>query len=225
MHEPFTRKNFLRLTAGAALAPAAGAALGAVPADATSGPGWGQVGDILRKTQPPHFPPRDFPITRTARSATARPMRPPPSARRSQPATEPVAAGSSCRRATFLTGAIHLKYNVNLHVSEGATLLFSTDPAQYLPVVLTRFEGVECMNYSPLIYAHDCENIAVTGTGTLDGQATWETWWVVGRPVRPDAKALHAMAEEGVPVEDRVYGDGHFLRAALHRDLLLHAMS
>ena len=53
----------------------------------------------------------------------------------------------------FLTGAIHLKSNVNLSVTEGATLKFIPDPAKYLPVVFTRFEGTECMNYSPLIYA------------------------------------------------------------------------
>ncbi|TDD30581.1 glycoside hydrolase family 28 protein [Kribbella turkmenica] len=217
MHEPFTRKNFLRLTAGAALAPAAGAALGAVPAaaaDGPSGPGWGQVGDILRRTQPPHFPARDFPITRYGAIADG-----------GTDATAAIrTAIEACHRAgggrvvvpagTFLTGAIHLRSNVNLHVSEGATLLFSADPAQYLPVVLTRFEGVECMNYSPLIYARDCENIAVTGTGTLDGQATWETWWSWVGPSSNDAKALHAMAEDGVPVEDRVFGTGHFLRAA-----------
>jgi polygalacturonase len=207
----FTRKNFLRLTAGAALAPTA---LGAVPADATSGPGWGQVGEILRKTRPPHFRPRDFLITRYGAVGDG-----------TTDATTAIrTAIDACHRAgggrvvvpagTFLTGAIHLKSNVNLHVSEGATLLFSTDPAQYLPVVLTRFEGVECMNYSPLIYARDCENIAVTGTGTLDGQATWETWWSWTGPSSADAKALHAMAEEGVPVEDRVFGAGHFLRAA-----------
>ena len=74
------------------------------------------------------------------------------------------------------TGAIHLKSGVNLHVSKGATLKFSTKPADY-PVVFTRWEGIECMSYSSLIYAIDQKNIAVTGEGTLDGQAAWDTWW------------------------------------------------
>jgi polygalacturonase len=123
----------------------------------------------------------------------------------------------------FLTGAIHLKSNVNLHVSDDATILFSTDPQKYLPVVLTRFEGVEVMNYSPLIYALDCENVAVTGKGTLDGQAGNEHWWPwkgnpvfgwkTGEPSQNEARAkLFAMAEQGVAPADRRFGDGGYLR-------------
>ena len=81
----------------------------------------------------------------------------------------------------FLTGAIHLKSNVNLHISERATLKFSTDPAKYLPVVYTRWEGTELMNYSPFIYAFEQENIAITGSGTLDGSASDENWWAWAR--------------------------------------------
>jgi polygalacturonase len=55
----------------------------------------------------------------------------------------------------FLTGAIHLKSGVNLHVVKNATLLFNRDPKLYLPVVFTRWEGTECMNYSPFIYAFE----------------------------------------------------------------------
>src|SRR4029078_11410270 len=76
----------------------------------------------------------------------------------------------------FLTGAIHLKSNVELHVSEGATLLFDTNPASY-PIVFTRWEGMELMNYSPLIYAFVEKNIAISGGGTLDGQASAAHWW------------------------------------------------
>src|SRR3546814_12829524 len=67
----------------------------------------------------------------------------------------------------FRTGPIHLKSNVNLHLADSAEVLFSTDPDDYLPVVYTRFEGVEIMNYSPLIYAYDQENIAINGKGIL----------------------------------------------------------
>ena len=71
---------------------------------------------------------------------------------------------------TWLTGPIHLRSNVNLHLKRDALVRFSTRFADYLPVVFTRWEGIECYNYSPLIYAQDCENIAVTGEGTFDGQ-------------------------------------------------------
>ena len=63
-------------------------------------------------------------------------------------------------KGTFLTGAIHLKNNVNLYILKDAVIRFSTDPEKYLPVVFTRWEGVECRNFSPLIYAYEQENIA-----------------------------------------------------------------
>lgn len=71
---------------------------------------------------------------------------------------------------TFLTGALELKSNVELHLHENAYVTFSQDTRDYLPLVLTRYEGIELYNYSPLIYAHHAENIAITGAGTLDGR-------------------------------------------------------
>ena len=118
----------------------------------------------------------------------------------------------------WLTGAVHLKSNVNLHLAEGATLRFAPEPTRYLPVVLTRFEGIECMNFSPLIYAFEQENVAVTGQGTLDGSANAETWWAWNDKSKgetkqtPDRKRLDRQGTDGTPVAERVYGDGHFLR-------------
>jgi len=127
---------------------------------------------------------------------------------------------------TFLTGAIHLKSNVNLHISEGATLLFSKDKSKYLPVVHTRFEGMECMNYSPLIYAYKQDNIAITGKGKVDGQG--KVWWHwkgkwsgsvedefnqnSSENQHSDNALLTKMVEDNVPVEERVFGEGHYLR-------------
>jgi polygalacturonase len=115
----------------------------------------------------------------------------------------------------FLSGSIVLKSNVNLHISEGATLKFVTDPAKY-PLVFTRWEGIECMNYSPLIYAFEQENVAITGKGTLDGQASVDNWWgwKQGKDIKQlaDQKALIAMGEKGIPVKERIFGQGHFLR-------------
>lgn len=122
---------------------------------------------------------------------------------------------------TWITGAVHLKSNVNLHLAEGATLRFSPEPTKYLPLVLTRFEGIECMNYSPLIYAFEQENVAVTGKGTLDGAASLETWWSwndpsKGRPTKQVAarKRLDDQGANGVPVAERIHGEGSFLRPA-----------
>ena len=75
----------------------------------------------------------------------------------------------------WLTGPVHLRSNVNLHLEEGAELRFSQRFEDYLPVVLIQRGGAFCYNYSPPVYAIKCENIAVTGTGLLNGQG--QVWW------------------------------------------------
>lgn len=77
---------------------------------------------------------------------------------------------------TWKTGAITLKSNVNLVVKAGATLLFAYDPFLY-PLVKTRWEGLDIMNYSPCIYAYQAKNVAITGDGIIDGNGTKDTWW------------------------------------------------
>jgi polygalacturonase len=126
----------------------------------------------------------------------------------------------------FSTGAIHLLSNVNLHISKGAVVLFSQDTKKYLPQVYTRFEAVELMNYSPLIYAYEQENIAITGEGTLNGQADDDHWWYwkgkwghagKNREARETTQLaanerLKKMAENNVPVRERIFGEGDYLR-------------
>ena len=125
-------------------------------------------------------------------------------------------------KGVYLTGPIHLKSFVELRLQD-ATIKFHTDPKRYLPVVLTRFEGIELYNYSPLIYANSCQNVAITGNGVLDGQASEENWWFwkgkksfgwrEGLPDQTqDVLLLKKMAASGVPVEQRIFGEGHYLR-------------
>ena len=78
-------------------------------------------------------------------------------------------------RDEWKSGAIHLKSNVKLYLEEGCVIHFSSCMEDYLPPVFTRWEGVECYNYSPLIYAADCENVTICGTGVLDGAGS--AWW------------------------------------------------
>lgn len=104
----------------------------------------------------------------------------------------------------WLTGPIHLESHVNLHLAAGSVVLFSQDFADYLPPVFTRWEGMELYNYSPLIYAKDCENVAVTGEGTLDGQGA--AWWPWKKTQGQFAKRLYELASKGVPPESRVFG-------------------
>lgn len=173
---------------------------------------------ILARIRPPQFQQKDFDVTQYGAS----PDGVTDSTSAIAKAIDACAAAGGGRvvipSGTVLTGAVHLKSNVNLHVAKGATLKFSPDPAKYLPVVLTRYEGTELMNYSPLIYAYGQENIAVTGEGTLDGSADDKTWWAwtkkgpgsaVGTASR---KKLVEMADKGVPVEQRVFGENGNLR-------------
>lgn len=115
----------------------------------------------------------------------------------------------------FLTGAIHLKSNVNLHLADSAKITFSVNTKDY-PIVSGRWEGMELMNYSALIYAYGQRNIAITGKGTLDGNATDSDWysWNMGNP-RKQVKArdlLHVMNKKQIDPKKRVFGDGDFLR-------------
>ena len=68
---------------------------------------------------------------------------------------------------TWKTGPIHLRSNVELHLEEGARLVFSGNPDDYRPLVRSSFAGIECMTLSPLIYAYGCTNVALTGKGTI----------------------------------------------------------
>ena len=103
---------------------------------------------------------------------------------------------------------------LNLVISEGATLKFSSEPNDYLPVVLTRWEGTECYNYSPFIYAYGLTNIAITGKGTIDGNSekTFATW----KPnQKKDQLLLRQMGNDNVPLYERVFGKGHLLRPGM----------
>lgn len=101
----------------------------------------------------------------------------------------------------WTTGPVTLLSNVNLHIAERATLLFSTDYEQYLPAVLTRWEGMDCYNIHPLVYAIDASNIALTGKGTIDGQASDEIWWWMnGNPDHGWKEGMNSQKLSGRPL-------------------------
>ncbi len=205
----------------------AGAAAGLLPSGAlaASDP-WARARDIARTVRAPTIPGRVFDVTNFGAKGDGRTLN-----------TAAIAqAIDACNRmgggrvlvpaGRFLTGAVHLKSNVELHLAKGATLAFSTNPAHY-PIVFTRWEGIELMNYSPFIYAYKQKNIGLTGQGTIDGQSDAQHWWSWKGPWRgtidhgwregmPDQRksraVLFQMAEDAVPVEKRVFGHGHYLR-------------
>ena len=123
----------------------------------------------------------------------------------------------------FLTAAIQLKSGVNLVVEDGATLEFAFEPELY-PIVPTRWEGLDCWNLSPLIYAYQAKDIAITGKGTIDGGGSNETWWPwcgskkfgmkeggIAQNMGARAKLLK-QAEDGVDMDERRYGPKDGLR-------------
>lgn len=115
----------------------------------------------------------------------------------------------------YLTGAIELKSNVNLHMADNAIISFSVETRDY-PIVFTRWEGMELMNYSALIYAYGQEKIAITGKGTLNGNASEENWWGwhKNKPFK-QTNARNLLQDMNYRQKDptkRIFGDGSYLR-------------
>ncbi|HEV3215256.1 MAG TPA: glycoside hydrolase family 28 protein [Vicinamibacterales bacterium] len=184
--------------------------------------GWDQLPAVLARIKPPVFAGRDFPVTRFG--ATGDNTRDNTDAFRDAIAACSRAGGGRVvvPEGEFLTGAIRLLTNVALHVEAGATIRFMRDPAKY-PVVLTRFEGNDVMNYSPFIYSFEQDNIGITGSGTIDGNAGCANWWPwkgatecmasnARANQKGDSDALRQMGEKDVPPRGRIFGSGHYLR-------------
>lgn len=185
--------------------------------------GWDDVPEVLSRINAPEFPSAQFDITQYGAKGDG--ITDCTGAIKKAIDACSLAGGGRVvvPSGKYLTGAIHLKTYVNLYISKGAILLFIPDPARYLPEVYTRWEGIECMNYSPLIYAFEQENIAVTGEGILDGQADNSHWWPwCGSPIYGGTidgsnqtaarKRLFKMGEENLSVRDRLFGENSFLR-------------
>ncbi len=119
----------------------------------------------------------------------------------------------------WLTGAIQLDNNIELHLARGAELLFSQRPTDYLPVVFSRHEDTECYKYSSFIYADGKTNIAITGEGVLNGQG--KPWWEWKESKGDIEKKLHEMGAQGVPVGERVFDGtgGNELRPAFFQPM------
>jgi polygalacturonase len=181
---------------------------------------WAEMDKLRKKIIAPTFPNRDFLITEFGAKANH------DNGSTHTNSTAIKSAIEACHNAgggrvvikggVFKSAAIHLKSNVNLHIEKGATIAFSTTFDDYLPVVFTRLGGTECMTRSPLIYAYQQTNIAITGEGVLDGMASEDNWWgfVGADPEKgsDSGKILEQMAIDNVPVSQRIFEKNHFFR-------------
>lgn len=114
----------------------------------------------------------------------------------------------------LINGPLHLADNICIELQKGARLKFSNNPGHYLPVVLTSWEGTFLHNYSPFIYGYQLENIIITGEGIIDGNASGSfTEWKVKQ--KASQMLSREMNHKNVPVEERIFGEGHFLRPHL----------
>lgn len=180
-----------------------------------SAPGdWAMVDEIVGQIELPRIPAREFSIVNFGAKADGSDARP-----AIQAAIEAASAAGGGRvivpAGRWLSrGPIHLRSRLDLHLAEGATILFAPEARHYLPVVLTRWEGTEVRTYSPLVYAFEVEDVAITGRGTLDGNAASEfLGW--HKPGQASMDQLRRMGVDGTPAERRVFGEGTFLRPPL----------
>ena len=103
---------------------------------------------------------------------------------------------------TWFTGRVLLASNVELHLDEGAVLEFSDNPTDYLPAVRTAWEGIECMNVSPLVSAYGATNIVISGKGMLKARmAGWECWYVRGPKQSAAQMQLMAWGANDTPAD------------------------
>ncbi|MDD6864091.1 MAG: glycoside hydrolase family 88 protein [Prevotella sp.] len=127
---------------------------------------------------------------------------------------------------TFITGAITMLSRVNLHIEKNGVLLFAFQPELY-PIVPTRWEGLDCWNLQPCVYAYKQTDIAITGQGTIDGGGGNDTWWkwcgkdhygwkegIISQKSGSRARLLK-MAEDGVDMNERKFGPQDGLRPQL----------
>ncbi len=214
----YPRREFVKLLTGASLAPF----WLTVPRFSRAG-GRDEAEAIRARIQPPVIPDRRFDVTDFG--AVGDGQRDCSEAIASAIAAASAAGGGRVvvPAGDFLTGPVHLQSRIELHLEKAAHLVFIPEPERYLPAVFTRWEGLELMGYSPLIYAYGQTDVAITGEGTLDGSANDTTWWpwkgkwkgkFAEEKLTQHAARTRLMedAEAGVPPSERHYAEGAYLR-------------
>src|SRR5438552_5624668 len=223
MPHMLTRRELIKaglLLTGAALAACAGQTPNRITPATAVGPSssptpsaglpWPAANQIVAETVLPTFPDLTLSVTDTQFGAIADGNTDNTVAfRRAIEACSAAGGGHVVVPAgTYSTGAIHLLNNVDMHLERGAVLRFNGAIGNY-PLVLTRVAGIECMNYSPMVYAYEQTNIALTGDGVLDAAETAS--WNVGTDF---TRILDPLVAAGLPPEQRVVPEHGHLRSS-----------
>lgn len=130
-----------------------------------------------------------------------------------QPQIEAAAAAGGGRVTVppgeWLTKAVHLRSNVELHLDDAATLVFTDTPEDYLPAVRSSYSAIEFYGLSPLVYAYGATNVSVTGGGTLTTRmGLWRDWFLRDTATMfENQRRLYAWGESDTPVEERRFED------------------
>jgi len=202
-------------TGGTAGAAGTGGGHDASPPAGDAGVGWNTVDTILGRIVAPTFPNLDCDVTKYGGVGDGTTDNTAAFAAAIADCSSKGGGRVVVPAGTFFTGPIEILSNINLNVGTGATLKFSTDPTKYLPVVEVSWESSLLYNYHPLIWAHDATNVAITGGGTIDGNATSNDWYAWAGKETADQTALRTQNANGVPIAQRIYGAGHYLRPGL----------
>ncbi len=169
--------------------------------------GWARVPEILAMITPPTFPERDFNVHDYGAKGDGIAN----NYQALKKAIEACHLAGGGRvvvpRGTYrMEGPVHLLSNVNLHLMQGAKLDFHWNQKGYLVGdprhrgrVLVRWEGTWIYNYSPLIYAFNQQNIAITGPGEVNGNGLDVDW-----PDHVDKERKLVWAHTGLPIDERI---------------------
>lgn len=198
------RRRWLTAARGGRAAVALAFLLAGTPqvrADAAADAAWAGVPGILQRIVPPTFLDRSFAITDYGAKAGGRESCTSAFATAIARCVEGGGGRVVVPAGVYLTGPIHLASHVELHLEAGAEVVFSDRFEDYLPVVQVRVGGIDVMNYSPLVYAKDCTDIAITGKGKLNGNAA--RWW---QWKGKETTAHFQMGASNVPLAERVFG-------------------
>ncbi|MVN20078.1 glycoside hydrolase family 28 protein [Mucilaginibacter arboris] len=100
----------------------------------------------------------------------------------------------------WITGPVEMKSNVNLHINRDAVLQFTDDFKQY-KLVEGNWEGRPAVRNQSPISGTNLTNIAITGTGIIDGNG--DAWRMVKKDKLTETQWKNKVASGGLLSDDK----------------------